>query len=154
MRIVVPLININDRMGDGWPLCADLPNHRGNIEDYPVCIQSFLSFFREKRSNFAQRTPFSSHTFRTLRRSNASYPGLFSFLSPEHHRSVPQRERELMHGQREEDGVPRVCSMPSIAGVVWPPGCTGWYVRDTYHTHHDSRSHPPWCTGYIPTMGG
>jgi len=49
-------INHNERMAGEWTaLCAEAPNHRGNIRDYPVCIRSFTLFSRENRSNSAQR---------------------------------------------------------------------------------------------------
>jgi len=43
--------DLNDRMNEGGPLCAEVLSHRGIPEGYPVVIQSLLLICQEERSN-------------------------------------------------------------------------------------------------------
>jgi len=60
------------------PLCADLPLPTGITEGYPVSIQSFTLFFRERRSNNAQKDLRTITPLGELGAVCASFPILFS----------------------------------------------------------------------------
>lgn len=74
----------------GGPLCAEGLNHRGYPKGYPTVIQSFTLYLPGRRSNSAQSgSPFIT----PLGKGGAlcaSYPKLFSSLSPGPRSSVPR----------------------------------------------------------------
>ena len=67
-----------------------------------MVIQSSIRLFQEERSNNAQRVPLFSHTFDVLGSLRGSHPWVSSPLSPGCSLPTPQREREMLHGRREE----------------------------------------------------
>ena len=114
------------RSDGGW----DTPvrtgaHHRGFTEDYPMCIRSFCSLFPEERSSSAQRGPSSHHTFRTLRRKEASHPGETSSLKPRASSSSTAHPREHLRGRRRDQDV----------GEVYP-GCGRGSIPGRMYTHH------------------
>ena len=117
----------------GWPdgrgLCAESPNHRGFTRVSPRTIQSLTFILRENRKDSAQ----SSLTLITGRRSGrplcASYPKLFSGLSP---------------GLRHPALIPLCTCWVRTGWVAW---CTQGGILETY----TRRCIPPYHTqGCIP----
>ena len=125
----------------GIPLCAEDPNHRGNMGRGPCAIQSFIRSTRERASNSAQRAPSSLTGLTTLTLSFSSHPGDSSSLSPGLRRSaltsaccsVPSSVRQCSmvgYTQGSMGGIYREGCIPTIPTRVV---CTGiptlppWY---------------------------
>jgi len=118
-----------------------------------MCIQSFNSFFREERSNDAQRGPFSSHTFRTFRKEGGSHPRvsppseprLFSRVMTSSQRTEVVQDRVVYSWRYIQGGI-----LATYPGWCIPATYPGVYNRrvPTHHRVYPRRLLP--TTGCIP----
>jgi len=114
----------------GCLLCATCPNHRGNMGNVPPSIQSFYFIVREKRSNYAQSSPFPHHTLENLKTLRGSHPWSFTVLSPgTSHRCT---DRVLTSDPEYSRCYERVrCTQGSIDQHI-PGWCTPTMVHPAY----------------------
>jgi len=132
--------------------------HRGFTEGYPTSIRSLLLFFREERSNSAQKVPL----FITGRKKGRLYAPHISLIIPK----VEPRASSSVHGNTSRptgaDTVMPGCTREYIVGYI-PGWTTSPYTHPGVYTRYPSpppgynRTHPfhhPGITGHISLTHG